>query len=116
VAPAPVDKNEFSSEYHDVRHPPELMPNHWHLVLRPERDAELSRLISWVGVTHARRHREIANQPLDEARLAGARHCVKRGCPHGDAPWVAQTAADLGLEQTLRPRGRPRKSASEEGK
>jgi putative transposase len=59
---------------------------------------------------------EIVNQPLDEARLADARHCVKRGCPHGDAPWVAQTAADLSLEQTLRPRGRPRKSASEHGK
>ena len=34
-----------------------LMPNHWHLVLRPRRDGRaLSRLMQWLGVTHARRH------------------------------------------------------------
>lgn len=33
-----------------------LMPNHWHLVLRPTRPQALSRFMLWVGVTHARRH------------------------------------------------------------
>jgi putative transposase len=33
-----------------------LMPNHWHLVLRPRRGESLGRLIAWVGVTHVRRH------------------------------------------------------------
>ena len=35
-----------------------LMPNHWHLVLRPRADQALSGLMSWVGVTHVRRHHE----------------------------------------------------------
>jgi len=34
---------------------------------------------------------------------------VKRGCPLGDADWVARRAKQLGLESTLRSRGRPRK-------
>src|SRR5205814_576791 len=33
-----------------------LMPNHWHLVLRPREDDALGRLMAWVGVTHVRRH------------------------------------------------------------
>ena len=35
-----------------------LMPNHWHLVVRPHTDVALGRLIGWVGVTHVRRHHE----------------------------------------------------------
>jgi putative transposase len=35
-----------------------LMGNHWHLVLRPQRDDALGRLMGWVGVTHVRRHHE----------------------------------------------------------
>ena len=34
-----------------------LMPNHWHLVVRPGTDEALGRLLGWVGVTHVRRHR-----------------------------------------------------------
>src|SRR5262245_9743930 len=33
-----------------------LMPNHWHLVLRPGRAAALGRFVGWVCVTHVRRH------------------------------------------------------------
>ncbi|MSO45289.1 MAG: hypothetical protein EXQ59_00765 [Acidobacteria bacterium] len=32
-----------------------LMPNHWHLVLSPQRDGALSRFMHWVTMTHARR-------------------------------------------------------------
>lgn len=35
-----------------------LMPNHWHLVVRPNADEALGRLMGWVGVTHVRRHHE----------------------------------------------------------
>lgn len=35
-----------------------LMPNHWHLLLRPRTDDALGRLMAWVGVTHVRRHHE----------------------------------------------------------
>jgi putative transposase len=35
-----------------------LMPNHWHLVVRPKTDLALGRWIGWVGVTHVRRYHE----------------------------------------------------------
>ena len=35
-----------------------LMPNHWHLVVRPKTDLALGRWMGWVGVTHVRRHHE----------------------------------------------------------
>ncbi len=35
-----------------------LMPNHWHLVVRPGRDDALGRWLGWVGVTHVRRDHE----------------------------------------------------------
>ena len=35
-----------------------LMPNHWHLVVRPRTDPALGRMMGWVGVTHVRRHQE----------------------------------------------------------
>lgn len=35
-----------------------LMPNHWHLVLRPRTSAALGRFMQWVGVTHVRRHHQ----------------------------------------------------------
>jgi putative transposase len=38
-----------------------LMPNHWHLVVRPRTDEALGRLLGWVGVTHVRRHHERYN-------------------------------------------------------
>jgi putative transposase len=33
-----------------------VMPNHWHLVVRPKTDDALGRWLGWVGVTHVRRH------------------------------------------------------------
>ncbi|HEX4130322.1 MAG TPA: transposase [Pirellulales bacterium] len=35
-----------------------VMPNHWHLVVRPKTDEALGRWMGWVGVTHVRRHHE----------------------------------------------------------
>ncbi len=32
-----------------------LMPNHWHLVVWPEEDGELSRFIGWLTLTHTQR-------------------------------------------------------------
>lgn len=32
-----------------------LMPNHWHLVLRPHEDGLLSRFVGWVTLTHTQR-------------------------------------------------------------
>ncbi len=33
-----------------------LMPNHWHLVLRPVEDGGMGRLLRWVTATHTQRH------------------------------------------------------------
>src|SRR5271166_3463026 len=35
-----------------------LMPNHWHLVVRPRTDKALGRWMGWVGVTYVRRYHE----------------------------------------------------------
>ena len=32
-----------------------LMPNHWHLVVRPVEDGELSRFVGWLTLTHTQR-------------------------------------------------------------
>ena len=34
----------------------ELMPNHWHLTLRPSQDAEMSKFMCWITATHAMRY------------------------------------------------------------
>ncbi len=47
------------------------------------------------------------NAAQTEAELARLRRSVGRGIPFGNDVWVRQTAAALGLEFTLRSRGRP---------
>ena len=55
------------------------------------------------------------NQPQTEGELEHIGRSVRRGCPYGTAGWVVQTAAQLGLESTLRPHGRPPKSPKTNG-
>ena len=50
------------------------------------------------------------NQPQSREEEAALARCIARGRPFGTPQWVAATAARLGLETTLRPRGRPRKT------
>ncbi|TRZ50814.1 transposase [bacterium] len=33
-----------------------IMPNHWHLVLQPRKDGDLSLFMHWLTTTHARKH------------------------------------------------------------
>ena len=165
-----------------------LMPNHFHLVLWPYQDGDLSRWMQWLLTSHVRRyHRHYdssghvwqgrfkafpiqqddhlltvlryvernpvrakslpvrkaerwpwsslgtppknvdkplldsgpvrrpdnwldwVNEPQTEAELKAMRDCVARGAPYGSKRWQQQAARRLGLESTLRPRGRPRK-------
>ena len=123
-----------------------LMPNHFHLVLWPHGDGDVSRWMQWIQTTHVRRYHEhyhttghvwqgrfkafpiqegdhlltvlryVERNPFraglvpGDAELVALRRSVERGVPYGSAPWQKKTIAKLGLESTLRPRGRPRKA------
>jgi len=52
------------------------------------------------------------NRPASDAELAALQQSVMRGAPFGQPAWVTRIARQLGLESTLRPRGRPRKDAN----
>lgn len=165
-----------------------VMPNHWHLLLWPRKDGDLSHYMRLVSVTHTQRlhafrkstgtghvyqgrfksfivqddahflavARYVEANALDAALVKRAedwcwgslhpvqrgdprleawpvpkpsdwldhvniapkkedldeiRRCARRGAPYGDEAWVASMATQLGLESTLRPRGRPAKAA-----
>ncbi len=51
------------------------------------------------------------NRPMDNEAIQPVRQSVARGVPLGDKRWQARIASRLGLDLTLRPRGRPRKNA-----
>src|SRR5580693_7936053 len=72
-----------------------LMPNHFHLIVRTDRDGDLGR---WMQC-----------EPLSAGDLKRLRHSVSRGRPYGSESWTRETATRLGLESCLRLRRRPRK-------
>ena len=165
-----------------------VMPNHWHLVVWPQNDGDLSRFAGWLAQTHTQRHhaehdtigegslyqgrfksfpvqedghllrvcryvernalraglvrraedwtwssiyrrqrgspadRSLltrwpvapgvhwvahVNEPHTEAELQAMRNSVVRGTPLGQKGWCHRVARALGLESTLRGRGRP---------
>ena len=61
-------------------------------------------------VARGRNWLKSVQQPLTAEELAMVRHSVVRGTPFGDARWQQRIVAKLGLESTMRPRGRPRKT------
>jgi putative transposase len=60
-------------------------------------------------VTLPRNWRSLVNQPLTDKEAKAIQRCIKRGSPFGESKWATQSAARLGLESTLRARGRPKK-------
>jgi len=57
-----------------------------------------------------RRWAEKVHRPLEEATLVRLRRSSETGLPYGDERWVERLAEKLGLDLTIRPRGRPRKT------
>ena len=162
-----------------------LMPNHVHLVVRPQKNGDLGHWMRWLLMSHAQRHHRCyktighvwqgrykafpvqddghlstllryvernpvrselvakpqfwkwsslagrlsddpllwrdppapsktdwlsrVNLPHDRAELERLRESAGRERPYGSDDWTLETARQLGLESTLRRRGRPRK-------
>jgi putative transposase len=72
-------------------------------------DAEARALLSQWPVSRPRDWVAHVNAAQSEAELAAVRQAVRRGSPFGAPDWQKKAAAKLGLQSTLRPRGRPRK-------
>jgi len=53
---------------------------------------------------------EYVKRPLTEKELQEVRRSIKRQSPYGEQEWQEKTAKLLGIESTIRPVGRPRKS------
>lgn len=83
----------------------------WSSLRRPERDDPASPILSAWPLPRPVDWLQMVNQPQTEAELEALRCSVNRGRPLGDPSWVADVAKRLGLEWTLRSRGRPKKPA-----
>src|SRR5688572_2051474 len=80
------------------------------LAWRSARRAPVSLATSPVPLPSYWRH--LVNEPQTAAELAEIRTCVNRQRPFGEEDWVAAQAEALGIEHSLTPIGRPRKSRS----
>ena len=75
---------------------------------RQHGDAKSKALLSQWPIDRPRNWVWRVNQPTNEEELACLRRCVQRGTPYGSERWTGNTAVRLGLEYSLRPRGRPK--------
>jgi putative transposase len=76
--------------------------------------AELGELLSDWPLMRPRLWLQHVNRPQSDAEVQAIRRSVQRGQPYGEDLWVRKTARQLGLESTLRARGRPRRVESNE--
>jgi putative transposase len=56
---------------------------------------------------------ERVGQLQSEPDLAALWHCVARGQPFGGASWMRKVSLQSGLENTICPRGRPRRKPAD---
>jgi putative transposase len=80
---------------------------HGSLWLRTQGSPEQRAMLSDWPIPLPRQWIEHVNQPMTDAEAV--RRAIAKSAPFGSADWTKRTAATLGLEHTLRPRGRPRK-------
>lgn len=78
------------------------------LARRESGDVQARALLARWPVARPREWAALVNAPQTDAELAAVRKAVNRSSPFGDSAWQLTTAKRLGLESTLRPRGRPR--------
>ncbi len=84
----------------------------WSSLWRREHGTTVDRrLLSGWPLSRSRRWRQFVNEPQTESELKAIRRAVTRGQPFGSASWTQHAAKKLGLESTLRRRGRPNKTS-----
>ena len=82
----------------------------WSSLWRREHgNAQQRKLLCKWPLPRPRKWRDIVNQAQGKSELETVRRSVNKGIPLGSENWVKSTAKLLGLESTMRPRGRPKK-------
>ena len=100
-----VERNAYSAEL--CKHPDEW--RYCSLWRWQHGTARQKQILSPWPVPRMRGWLDWVTKPLTDKEEQRIKQCIKRGCPFGDDNWVKKTARRLGIESTLRPKGRPRK-------
>ncbi len=79
------------------------------LWVRRNRESALRRRLRPWPVDRPRNWLAEVNRLIDEDTLRSVQQSLTRSVPLGDEPWKTRIASRLGLDITLRPRGRPRR-------
>ncbi|HEY5315489.1 MAG TPA: transposase [Pirellulales bacterium] len=66
--------------------------------------------LSPYAAVRQRRWAAMVHRPFEEHTLASIRRSNAMGLPYGEVAWVERLAKELGLDLTIRPRGRPKKN------
>ena len=82
----------------------------WH---RSQRNEFAKAVLSEWPVACPRQWRQQVNQPQSDAEVAALRRSVNRGAPFGESDWTKRIVKRLGLEVTIRPRGRPKRASDD---
>jgi REP-associated tyrosine transposase len=83
----------------------------WSSLWRLQRGGDAMKIISEWPVPRPSNWIDIVNRPQTEAELEVIRRSVNRSRPFGTDDWALGTADRLGLEFTMRSRGRPRRES-----
>ena len=82
----------------------------WSSLGNPPKDVERPSLAA-APLARGKNWLEWVKEPQTEAKLQSLRASIARGRPFGAESWQRRIAKQLGLESSLRPRGRPKKGA-----
>jgi hypothetical protein len=105
--PDPADKRRTSIVCHAERNPVRAKPIPW-AEDRPRsslRPGDPGPALDPGPVPRGADWSEFAKPPMTEAELAAIRLSLRRNRPHVVGSWVAEAAALMGLEYSLRPNG-----------
>jgi len=75
--------------------------------VRLDRSHDLHQLLGDWPVSRPSRWLETVNLPQSEAEEKIVKESIARNRPAGDSAWIRRIAGELGLDYSLRPRGRP---------